>query len=113
MCGLLHIFEGRRHVVQVYETRDGVTKPIYPTSGESVKHSDLSFTHTVTIKVKKEALFVVPFSDKFLPLVWDTVALEYIAYIPVETNDEAVTDLIIKMFSDWQCDIKVQILWVN
>lgn len=100
-------------MVQVYETRDGVTKLIYPTSGESVKHSDLSFTHTVTIKVKKEALFVVPFSDKFLPLVWDTVALEYIAYIPVETNDVDVTDLIIKMFSDWQCDIKVQILWVN
>lgn len=100
-------------MVEVYETRDGVTRLIYPTSDESVGNTNLSFTHTVTIKVKKEALFVVHFSDKFLPLVWDTVALEYIAYIPVESNDETVTELIINMFSDWQCDIKVQILWVK
>ncbi len=97
-------------MVEIYETRDKVTRRVYPLLGEE-QPTRLPFTHTVVVNIRREPLLVLSPKEKSIALVWDTVALEYIAYIPTETDEKTIIQAVINMFGEWKCDINVHVIW--
>ncbi len=91
-------------MVTIFAQRQGAVRQIHPHATKDAQPTG----NGVTVRVVRERLFI---QKDTIALVWDTESREYVVYITDDIPEQVVSEAVVAMFGEWECDMHVVINW--